>query len=164
MFELWWAADQDLLRENAYYSLSNTGQGLQRVQSCPVVHAVMQSILRFVRHTTLTSTLSCQHSVTVSSRCFVFSLLAYYHSHHVIACDYIRYYTHRTQPLPAHKHIHVHVPDVVLTHNILTRTLQALTCPDILTLSILFLLLLQQSQNLGLGRAQCCPPRRPRRP
>jgi hypothetical protein len=46
MFFLWWAADQDLLREGGYYQLSNTGQGLQRVQSCPTVQDAMNNILR----------------------------------------------------------------------------------------------------------------------
>ena len=37
MFELWQCADADLLDVRSRYSLSNTGQGLNRVQSCPKV-------------------------------------------------------------------------------------------------------------------------------
>ena len=46
MFFLWWMADRDLLKAGGYYNLSNTGQGLQRVQSCPEVGAAMHSILK----------------------------------------------------------------------------------------------------------------------
>eukprot|EP00730_Choanoeca_flexa_P014683 TRINITY_DN6511_c0_g1_i3.p1 TRINITY_DN6511_c0_g1~~TRINITY_DN6511_c0_g1_i3.p1 ORF type:complete len:556 (+),score=111.15 TRINITY_DN6511_c0_g1_i3:107-1774(+) len=49
MFFLWWMADRDLLSESARYHLSNTGQGLQRVQSCPEVNRAMQSILHSVQ-------------------------------------------------------------------------------------------------------------------
>lgn len=48
MFSLWKCADGDLLNERAYYHLSNTGQGLQRVQACPKVSSAMNSILSSV--------------------------------------------------------------------------------------------------------------------
>eukprot|EP00045_Choanoeca_perplexa_P008411 m.77797 g.77797 ORF g.77797 m.77797 type:complete len:559 (+) comp14484_c0_seq1:192-1868(+) len=49
MFFLWWMADRDLLRQGGSYHLANTGQGLQRVQSCPEVGAAMRSILHSVQ-------------------------------------------------------------------------------------------------------------------
>lgn len=45
MFELWCHTDSDLLAEGNTYRLSNTGQGLNRVQSCPSVSKAMHSIL-----------------------------------------------------------------------------------------------------------------------
>jgi len=45
MFTLWRAADADLLSERNYYRLANTGQGLNRVQSCTAVGGFMQQIL-----------------------------------------------------------------------------------------------------------------------
>lgn len=49
MFELWCAADDDLLEGDPRYHMCNTGQGMQRVQSCPHASAVMQSVLRCER-------------------------------------------------------------------------------------------------------------------
>ena len=49
MFYLWWASDQDMLRPGGRYILCNTGQGLNRMQSCPTVSSAMHSILRCVR-------------------------------------------------------------------------------------------------------------------
>lgn len=43
IFELWHAADSDLLQGS--YSVANTGQGMHRVQRCPNVGAKMNSIL-----------------------------------------------------------------------------------------------------------------------
>lgn len=48
MFYLWSAADQDLL-DGPGYRLANTGQGLNRVQSCPHVSRVVSGILREVQ-------------------------------------------------------------------------------------------------------------------
>jgi len=47
MPRLWLAADHDLL--NQYYRLADTGQGYQRLQACPKVGGLMQSILRNVQ-------------------------------------------------------------------------------------------------------------------
>jgi hypothetical protein len=49
MYKLWYKADQDLLCPNTSYNLMNTGQGLQRVQSCPKVGAEMRSTLSAVQ-------------------------------------------------------------------------------------------------------------------
>jgi hypothetical protein len=48
--KLWFLADQDLLSETGSYHLSNTGQGLNRVQYCPNVGAEMRRILSVVHH------------------------------------------------------------------------------------------------------------------
>lgn len=45
MFGLWRCAERDLLTARNYYRLCNTGQGLNRVQSCPAVSKAMHSIL-----------------------------------------------------------------------------------------------------------------------
>lgn len=45
MHKLWVCADEDLLSTQCGYSLWNTGQGLNRVQSCPKVGKVMRSLL-----------------------------------------------------------------------------------------------------------------------
>ena len=45
MFELWYLADQDLLNESNHYSLRDTGQGLNRIQSSPKVSRKMHVIL-----------------------------------------------------------------------------------------------------------------------
>ena len=45
MFQLWCTCDDDLLREGNYYRLSNTGQGLNRVQQAPKVMSLMLHIL-----------------------------------------------------------------------------------------------------------------------
>ncbi|CAG8460466.1 1245_t:CDS:10 [Paraglomus occultum] len=45
MFKLWTMADHDMLSENNTYRLRDTGQGLNRVQSCFTVSRVMHSIL-----------------------------------------------------------------------------------------------------------------------
>mmetsp|Transcript_30590 Transcript_30590/g.40416 ORF Transcript_30590/g.40416 Transcript_30590/m.40416 type:complete len:746 (-) Transcript_30590:92-2329(-) len=45
MFKLWYYADQDLLSGYGGYHLANTGQGLNRVQSCPNVSREMRRIL-----------------------------------------------------------------------------------------------------------------------
>lgn len=42
---LWVCADSDLLSTTCSYHLYNTGQGLNRVQSCPRVRKVMSSLL-----------------------------------------------------------------------------------------------------------------------
>jgi hypothetical protein len=46
MHRLWVCADEDLLSTSTSYQLLNTGQGLNRVQSCPKVSRVMSSLLR----------------------------------------------------------------------------------------------------------------------
>lgn len=45
MHRLWICADDDLLSTGTTYHLQNTGQGLNRVQSCPRVGKVMRSLL-----------------------------------------------------------------------------------------------------------------------
>jgi hypothetical protein len=45
MHRLWVAADDDLLSTTSTYHLYNTGQGLNRVQSCPRVRKVMSTLL-----------------------------------------------------------------------------------------------------------------------
>jgi hypothetical protein len=47
MPKLWFQADHDML--NNHYRLADTGQGYQRLQSCPKVGHLMQSILRRVQ-------------------------------------------------------------------------------------------------------------------
>lgn len=46
MHRLWVCADDDLLSTSTTYHLHNTGQGLNRVQSCPAVRKVMSSLLQ----------------------------------------------------------------------------------------------------------------------
>jgi hypothetical protein len=45
MHRLWVCADDDLLSTSNSYHLHNTGQGLNRVQTCPRVRKVMQNLL-----------------------------------------------------------------------------------------------------------------------
>jgi hypothetical protein len=45
MHALWVCADSDLLSTNTSYHLYNTGQGLQRVQTCPKVAKAMRQLL-----------------------------------------------------------------------------------------------------------------------
>lgn len=45
MHKLWLCADNDLLSTSTSYSLLNTGQGLNRVQACPLVAKVMNHLL-----------------------------------------------------------------------------------------------------------------------
>jgi len=45
MFKLWCNAEDDLLHTNNYYSLRDTGQGLNRVQSAPTIGKSMHEIL-----------------------------------------------------------------------------------------------------------------------
>jgi hypothetical protein len=45
MHRLWICADDDLLSTSTSYNLFNTGQGLNRVQSCPRVAKVMRNLL-----------------------------------------------------------------------------------------------------------------------
>ncbi|KAG5187157.1 hypothetical protein JKP88DRAFT_271820 [Tribonema minus] len=45
MFRLWCLAELDLLSSTDPYTLTPTGQGLQRVQPCPRTHKAMQEIL-----------------------------------------------------------------------------------------------------------------------
>ena len=45
MFKLWYLAEGDLLRESSYYQLTNTGQGLNRVQSAPNTSRAIHNVL-----------------------------------------------------------------------------------------------------------------------
>jgi len=45
MFKLWYLAEGDLLREGGRYQLTNTGQGLNRVQSAPGVNKAIHQVL-----------------------------------------------------------------------------------------------------------------------
>ena len=45
MFKLWYLAENDLLREGAHYQLTNTGQGLNRVQSAPQTNKAIHQVL-----------------------------------------------------------------------------------------------------------------------
>lgn len=45
MFRLWYLAEQDLLADNNPYVLTDTGQGLNRVQAAPRILSAMRSIL-----------------------------------------------------------------------------------------------------------------------
>ena len=45
MFMLWCLAEEGLLASNNYYSLRDTGQGLNRVQSAPAIGRAMHDIL-----------------------------------------------------------------------------------------------------------------------
>lgn len=47
--QLWVCADDDLLSTQSSYSLRNTGQGLNRVQSCPRVGSIMRQLLSQVQ-------------------------------------------------------------------------------------------------------------------
>lgn len=49
MFQLWHLAEEDLLDEEAQYALTDTGQGLQRVQKSPRSVVAMQKILAKVQ-------------------------------------------------------------------------------------------------------------------
>ncbi len=46
MFRLWYLAEEDLLRESNWYRLSDTGQGLNRVQQAPAVSRAIHGVLR----------------------------------------------------------------------------------------------------------------------
>ena len=45
MFKLWCLADSDLLHEGNGYRLTNTGQGLNRVQQAPAISKAMHAVL-----------------------------------------------------------------------------------------------------------------------
>jgi len=49
MFKLWYQADQDLLSPQQEYQLKDTGQGVNRVQQCPLVESTMRQILHNVQ-------------------------------------------------------------------------------------------------------------------
>ncbi|ODV61776.1 uncharacterized protein ASCRUDRAFT_69513 [Ascoidea rubescens DSM 1968] len=49
MFQLWSLADDDLFNDQVIYKLVSTGQGLNRVKSCPSVHRKMYQILNEVK-------------------------------------------------------------------------------------------------------------------
>ena len=49
MYKLWLMADADLRSTRSSYRLCNTGQGLNRLQSCPNVGAEMSDVLRSVQ-------------------------------------------------------------------------------------------------------------------
>jgi hypothetical protein len=46
MFMLWTLADNDLLSENNRYRLADTGQGLNRIKTCPSVGRAMHNVIR----------------------------------------------------------------------------------------------------------------------
>lgn len=45
MFKLWYLAEQDLLRSGSHYRLTDTGQGLNRVQQAPAVGRAVHAVL-----------------------------------------------------------------------------------------------------------------------
>eukprot|EP00301_Raphidiophrys_heterophryoidea_P021037 c5580_g1_i1.p1 GENE.c5580_g1_i1~~c5580_g1_i1.p1 ORF type:complete len:384 (+),score=87.66 c5580_g1_i1:184-1335(+) len=49
MYRLWWLADSDMLNPHNHYRLRDTGQGLNRMQSCPGVGSAMHNILGRVK-------------------------------------------------------------------------------------------------------------------
>jgi len=49
MFKLWIIAEEDLLDPSNRYRLTNTGQGLNRVQNCPRVYGVLSNIVGKVK-------------------------------------------------------------------------------------------------------------------
>ncbi len=49
LFLLWILSDADMLSESNTYHLRNTGQGLNRMQSAPLVSRKMQDVLSTVQ-------------------------------------------------------------------------------------------------------------------
>jgi len=49
MYKMWYLAEEDLLDPASPYELTNTGQGLQRMQACPRIRKAVEDVLGLVK-------------------------------------------------------------------------------------------------------------------